>query len=477
MQKPSFILGAALLLLAASPALASGEWEELQGCRLIEHEASDGDSFHVDVDGEERIFRLYFVDSPESEAGGRVASRISDQAETFGITKEESIEIGKKAAAFTSAVLSRPFTVLTRGQNATGASKLKREYAFVKTADGEDLGEMLVSRGLARSHGEDAATPDSKAGDLRDRYDALEAKARSEKVGAWGNGASVPTMALPESKDGGDVEVRSLVGIGAILGSGDGYAKVEELIPGGPADLAGELKTNDRIVGVAQGDGAFEDTFEMSLDQIVERIRGEKDSTVRLRVIAAGLPTTSTPKVISIVRDEVDLKAQQAAKKDDHVNSLLRLPERVETLASSEPDKVATHDVGRPVSFGRKSEALYQRDKSASERLRLDAPEDTVVKVIDYRTGRVMVIAWIAKNGFESRLWVGVPDGLYKIVYAQQVHEAADGEFHAGYYGKLRDPVEVRYDPPTSVNISMHDTEYPNVASSAKEFGSFRPPR
>jgi endonuclease YncB( thermonuclease family) len=153
MQKPSFILGAALLLLAVSPALASGEWEELQGCRLIEHEANDGDSFHVDVDGEERIFRLYFVDAPESEDGGRGAERITDQAETFGITEEESIEIGKKAAAFTSAVLSRPFTVLTRGQNAMGASKLKREYAFVTTADGEDLGELLVSRGLARSFG------------------------------------------------------------------------------------------------------------------------------------------------------------------------------------------------------------------------------------------------------------------------------------------------------------------------------------
>jgi endonuclease YncB( thermonuclease family) len=201
MHKPLSIPSAALALLCAAvvSALASGEWEELHGCRLIENGSNDGDSFHVDVDGEERIFRLYFVDSPESGAGGRVASRISDQAETFGITEEESIEIGKKAAAFTSAVLSRPFTVLTRGQNAMGASQLKREYAFVTTADGEDLGELLVSRGLARSFGEDAATPDSKAGDLRDRYDALEAKARREKVGAWGDGASVPTMALPDS--------------------------------------------------------------------------------------------------------------------------------------------------------------------------------------------------------------------------------------------------------------------------------------
>ena len=424
MQKPSFILGAALLLLAASPAFASGDWEELRGCRLLRNESNDGDSFHAVHNGKEYIFKLYFVDCPETN--DEHPDRLADQAKHFDTTPERVKTIGRYAGAATAELLSDGFMAVTRWQEAGGGSRLPRYYAFI-FIEGQDpkvpadLNAVLIANGLARVHGLKAKPPgaESKAGDLRDHYDSLEAEARSEKVGAWGDGALVPTMALPNSNNEGDAEVRSLVGIGAILGSGDGYAKVEELIPGGPADLAGELKTNDRIVGVAQGDGAFEDTFEMSLDQIVERIRGEKDSTVRLRVLAAGLPNTSTPKVISIVRDEVDLKAQQAAKKDDHVNSLLRLPDRVETLASSEPDEVATHDVGRPVSFGRKSEALYQRDKSASERLLLDAPEDTVVKVIDYRTGRVMVIAWIAKNSFESRLWVGVPDGLYKIVYAQ----------------------------------------------------------
>lgn len=644
MQKLFFILGAALLLLAALPAFASGEWEELRGCRLIKHEANDGDSFHVKADGEERISRRYFVDAPESERAGQVANRISDQAETFGITEKESIEIGKKAAAFTRSVLSRPFAVLKRGQNAMGPSQLKREYAFVTTADGEDLGEMLVSQGLARSHSEDAATPNSKADDLRDRYDAFEAKARSEKTGAWGGGASVPTMALPRRDNGDDAEVRPFVGIGAVLSREDGYPKVGELIPDGPADLAGELKKSDRIAGVAQGDGAFEVTVEMSLDQVVERIRGEKGSTVRLQVIAAGLPKSSAPKVISIVRDEVLVKAQQAnsriisfgdvaivsigttekefvraypqaergedgydatqrlhsyfltppdsldadkvtfvfaqgrllqmnhdygkerlkerggwhadykglsqifgaagkpyavdplapktkhafswksevtgeaasldvypddsstvtfymssqrssrgtgteasanadsmpsASKDDfdYVNSIMRLPERVEPLATPEPEQVATRPESKLVSFGSHSEVLYQRDKNDSNRLRLDAPEDTVAKVVDYRTGRVMVIAWIAKNSMESRLWVSVPDGLYKIVYAQQVHETTDGEFYAGYYGKLRDPIEVRYEPISSVDLSINDTEYPNVKSSAKEFGSFRPPR
>lgn len=185
----------ALLLSVAFPALAD-EWETIRGCRLMENESNDGDSFHVKADGKERIFRLYFVDTPEAESGGYVEGRVTEQAEAFGITEEESVEMGKKAAAFTRAVLSRPFKVTTRGQGAMGASKLPREYAFIETADGEDLGEMLVSRGLARSFGEDAAPPGKSASALRSTYDRLEAKARRERLGAWGDSAAEPTMEL-----------------------------------------------------------------------------------------------------------------------------------------------------------------------------------------------------------------------------------------------------------------------------------------
>ncbi len=166
----------------------------------MENDSNDGDSFHVKADGEERIFRLYFADTPEAESGGYVTERVTEQAKEFGITEEESVEMGKKAAAFTRSVLSRPFKVTTRGQNALGASQLKREYAFVETADGEDLAEMLISRGMARSYGEDAAPPGESARALRSKYDRLEAKARRERVGAWGDGAAVPTMELSDSK-------------------------------------------------------------------------------------------------------------------------------------------------------------------------------------------------------------------------------------------------------------------------------------
>ena len=186
-----------LLLLAASQLVQADDWQTIRNCRLIDNESNDGDSFHVKADREERIFRLYFVDTPEANADdSRVQDRIATQAAEFGISEKESVEIGKKASAFTRAVLSRPFKATTCGKDAMGGSRLPRSYAFIETADGEDLGEMLVSRGLARSFGQVDAPPGKSVSALRSTYDRLEAKARRERLGAWGDGAATPTMEL-----------------------------------------------------------------------------------------------------------------------------------------------------------------------------------------------------------------------------------------------------------------------------------------
>jgi hypothetical protein len=105
-----------IALLALLAIARADDWQTIRGCRLIENESNDGDSFHVKADGEERIFRLYFVDTPEAESGGYVEARVGEQAKELGLTEEESVEMGKKATAFTRAVLSRPFKVTTRGQ-------------------------------------------------------------------------------------------------------------------------------------------------------------------------------------------------------------------------------------------------------------------------------------------------------------------------------------------------------------------------
>jgi len=104
----------------------------------------------------------------------------------------------------------------------------------------------------------------------------------------------------------------SLVGVGAVLSSEDGYAKIKEVVPGGPADRDGRLAVNDRIAAVAQGDEEFEDVVDMKLDKVVEKIRGKKNTTVRLLVIPGDATDPSKREVVEIRRDEVKLKDQQA---------------------------------------------------------------------------------------------------------------------------------------------------------------------
>jgi len=119
----------------------------------------------------------------------------------------------------------------------------------------------------------------------------------------------------------------SLVGIGALLRSEDGYAKIESLVPGGPAQVDGRLKVGDRITAVAQGQGDFVDVREMRLDKVVEMIRGKKGTRVRLLVIPADATDPSRRKSVELVRDEIKLKDQEARadiiiKKDENGNPL-----------------------------------------------------------------------------------------------------------------------------------------------------------
>ena len=104
----------------------------------------------------------------------------------------------------------------------------------------------------------------------------------------------------------------SLVGIGAMLRSEDGYAKIESLVPGGPAQTDGRLKVGDRISAVAQGPADYVDVREMRLDKVVEMIRGKKGTRVRLLVIPSDATDPSRRKNVELVRDEIKLKDQEA---------------------------------------------------------------------------------------------------------------------------------------------------------------------
>tara|TARA_R110001599_G_scaffold353866_1_gene600907 strand:+ start:28144 stop:30261 length:2118 start_codon:yes stop_codon:yes gene_type:complete len=108
----------------------------------------------------------------------------------------------------------------------------------------------------------------------------------------------------------------SLEGIGAVLQQEDEYTKVARLVAKGPADKQGELKPSDKIVGVGQGeDGPIEDVIGWRLDEVVELIRGPKDSTVRLQVMPAKSKAADENKIVTIVRNKVKLEEQSAQKK------------------------------------------------------------------------------------------------------------------------------------------------------------------
>ena len=176
--------------------VGADDWVEFDGCRLAPNDSNDGDSFHVKHKGREYVFRLYFVDSPETSE--LIPSRVREQAESFEATEEEVLEAGKEAADFTKKALRKDFKVATRWEDARGMTKGGRHYAFVETAAGEDLGELLVAAGWARSYGMKAATRSRPAAQWQQRYDRLEKKARRAGAGIWGDGKGVPVELEPE---------------------------------------------------------------------------------------------------------------------------------------------------------------------------------------------------------------------------------------------------------------------------------------
>lgn len=107
----------------------------------------------------------------------------------------------------------------------------------------------------------------------------------------------------------------SLVGIGAVLQERDDYTTIRELVSGGPAQLSGKLAVGDRITGVGQGEtGAIKEVVGTRLDEIVQMIRGAKDSVVRLDILPADAGPDAKHRIISLVRDKISLEKQAAQK-------------------------------------------------------------------------------------------------------------------------------------------------------------------
>ena len=121
----------------------------------------------------------------------------------------------------------------------------------------------------------------------------------------------------PTSAKNFDVQISlSVEGIGAVLQKRDEYGQIREVVPGGPAAKSGQIQPGDRIVAVGQGaKGPMEDVVDWRLDDIVNKIRGKRGSTVRIEIIPAEGGIDGKQKVVTLVRQKVTLEDQAAKYK------------------------------------------------------------------------------------------------------------------------------------------------------------------
>ena len=103
----------------------------------------------------------------------------------------------------------------------------------------------------------------------------------------------------------------SLEGIGAVLTSEDEYTVINSILPGSPAERSKKLKAKDKIVGVRQADGTYEDIIGWRLNDVVKKIKGPKGTKVTLD-IERGEGSQMTTFSVDIIRDKVRLQDSEA---------------------------------------------------------------------------------------------------------------------------------------------------------------------
>ncbi len=218
----------------------------------------------------------------------------------------------------------------------------------------------------------------------------------------------------------------SLQGIGAQLTTEDEYTKVVELIKGGPAERGNELMAGDRIIGIAQGvDGEMKDVIGLRLDDVVDQIRGEKGTVVRLSVIPAEATGETQSHEVAITRDTVKLEDQSAKKEVIEVSyngnqykvGVIKLPTfyfDFEAASAGQPDfKSSTRDVKVLLeelkAEGVEAVVMDLRDNGGGS---LTEANDLVGLFID--TGNTVQIRYSGlRNGFVRAYGDGNPEVTY----------------------------------------------------------------
>ncbi len=229
-------------------------------------------------------------------------------AEPFDFTKNDSVDFGEDLpyAQNESAMKERwrkylKYNVMTRVATALDVEN-KKQSDSTNTDEIKTLSEIEVEtrKAVLKNH--------------NDWFERLKKLERRERLSTYVNAITTlydphTTYFPPADKENFDIRMSGqLQGIGAQLQEKDGYIRVTSIVPGSPSALQGELKANDLIIKVAQGDGEAVDIVNARIDDAVKLIRGDKGTEVRLTV----QKPDGTIKIIPIIRDIVQLEETYA---------------------------------------------------------------------------------------------------------------------------------------------------------------------
>jgi len=235
------------------------------------------------------IFNLYV-----ERVGERTAYARAELKKGFDFTKDESYQYQREKA---------PWAKTDAEANDLWRKRVKNDWLRLKLA-GKDDAKIRE-------------TLDKRYANYVDRMRQLTSEdAFQVFVNAYAMAIEPHTNYLgPRQAENFEIAMKlSLEGIGAVLQREDDYTAIREIVPGGPASLSGKVKVGDRIVGVAQGEhGPMTDVIGWRLDDVVEKIRGAKDTVVRLEILPADTGPDGKHVTIALVRKKVAVE-EQAAK-------------------------------------------------------------------------------------------------------------------------------------------------------------------
>lgn len=98
-----------------------------------------------------------------------------------------------------------------------------------------------------------------------------------------------------------------LEGIGVAIRPDRGnedYTKIESIVDGGPASKSGQIKSGDRIIGVAQNGEKMVDVIGWPSSEIVGLIRGKRGTKVTIKLLGAGA-SMNQARAVTLTRDVI----------------------------------------------------------------------------------------------------------------------------------------------------------------------------